>query len=42
MNQPFQYGCDDAEPLFPEDGLPADFHYGCSRCPRPPGADKRP
>eukprot|EP01052_Picozoa_sp_SAG31_P011945 SAG31_NODE_688_length_12807_cov_6.395814_13_plen_313_part_00 len=31
MNQPFSYGCQDHDPIFPEDGAPADFHWPCSR-----------
>ena len=30
MSQPFTYGCDDPDPIFPADGLPADFHWPCS------------
>lgn len=27
MSQPFTYGCPDKDPIFPEDGAPADFHW---------------
>jgi lysosomal Pro-X carboxypeptidase len=29
MSQPFSYGCPDPDPIFPEDGAPADFHWPC-------------